>query len=199
MKGRWQGMNKVILSWGDIENVIGKWALENKKLVYSYPVPLKNFQLVVNNSWVANIERHGNKVKIHHVLDGINRGYQIFKLGKKQEVKKDKTDLQGPDKISILTVYISLMAYMVYAKDRKEKVIRKTTVHHAGGQPRHKNGYTYILHRAEAVTPQGGHHRSPEGIFTVRGHYRRYKTGKTIWIKEYKKGTGKELERMYKL
>lgn len=32
-------------------------------------------------------------------------------------------------------------------------------------------------------------HRSPEGIFSVRGHFRKYKSGKVIWIDEYLKGT----------
>lgn len=192
-------MNKVILSWDDISKVIGKWAVENKKLVYSYPMPLKNFQIIVNNFWEAEIERHGNKVKIHHTIDGVKRGYQIFKLGKHQEIEKDKSTLQGIDKFSMLTTYISLMAYMTYARDTKERIVRKTTVHRIGSPRRAGEGHTYILHRAGTTAPQGGHHRSPQGIFTVRGHYRRYRTGKTVWIKEYRKGTGKELERNYKL
>lgn len=32
-------------------------------------------------------------------------------------------------------------------------------------------------------------HRSPEGVFSVRGHFRKYKSGKVIWIDEYLKGT----------
>ena len=34
-----------------------------------------------------------------------------------------------------------------------------------------------------------GHHRSPEGIFSVRGHFRTYQSGKVIWIDEFLKGT----------
>lgn len=35
-------------------------------------------------------------------------------------------------------------------------------------------------------------HRSPDGIFSVRGHFRKYsKTGKVIWIDEYLKGLKK--------
>lgn len=34
------------------------------------------------------------------------------------------------------------------------------------------------------------HHRSPDGIFSVRGHFRKYKNGKVVWIDEYWKGTG---------
>lgn len=36
-----------------------------------------------------------------------------------------------------------------------------------------------------------GHHRSPEGVFQVRGHFRRYKTGKVIWIDGFMKGVDK--------
>lgn len=34
-------------------------------------------------------------------------------------------------------------------------------------------------------------HRSPEGIFSVRGHFRKYKSGKIVWISEYLKGLNK--------
>ena len=34
-------------------------------------------------------------------------------------------------------------------------------------------------------------HRSPEGVFSVRGHFRKYKSGKVIWIDEFLKGEGK--------
>ncbi len=36
-----------------------------------------------------------------------------------------------------------------------------------------------------------GSHRSPEGVFPVRGHFRRYKNGKVIWIDDFVKGLQK--------
>ena len=44
-----------------------------------------------------------------------------------------------------------------------------------------------------------GFHASPRGIFTVRGHYRHYKSGKVVWVSEYKKGTGKKKKKTYKM
>lgn len=35
-------------------------------------------------------------------------------------------------------------------------------------------------------------HKSPEGVFSVRGHFRKYANGKIIWIDEYLKGKNKE-------
>ena len=37
-----------------------------------------------------------------------------------------------------------------------------------------------------------GHHRSPDGVFEVRGHFRVYKSGKVVWIDSYLKGVNKE-------
>lgn len=194
-------MNKVILSWKDFQTLLS-WHKENKNLVSSFPQPLKNVSIIIKDKgmdWQGEINRKNDKVKIHHVINGMNHGTQVWRIGKNPRIEKDKTDLDGPDKLTIYYAYTSLMAFMVYAKDRTEKIIRKAAIHRPGIPRKAGEGYTYIFRRAGTGTPQEGHHRSPEGVFTVRGHYRKYKTGKTIWIKEYKKGTGRELERTYKL
>lgn len=62
-------------------------------------------------------------------------------------------------------------------------------------------GTTYILHSSGkrlSVAPKG-HHASPSCSFTVRGHFRHYRSGKTVWIAEYRKGTGKEQSKTYKI
>ncbi len=41
--------------------------------------------------------------------------------------------------------------------------------------------------------PKGGHHSSPAMRFSVRGHMRHYRSGKTIWIKEHEKCKDKPL------
>lgn len=43
------------------------------------------------------------------------------------------------------------------------------------------------LYAAEARS-----HKSPEGVFSVRGHFRKYKSGKVIWIDEFLKGVDKD-------
>ena len=40
---------------------------------------------------------------------------------------------------------------------------------------------------------------SPACSFTVRGHFRHYKSGKTVWIAEYRKGTGRSRGKTYKI
>ena len=192
-------MDRIALSWNDIRT-IGNWGMENKKLVHSFPVPLKNLQMVIDSQWVIDVERRENKVRFSHTIDGKSYGMQVFRLGKPIKPIISNTSLQGPDRITALSTYIATMAYMVYGPVQFTKEgPRKTAVHRAGGPERAAKSVTYILHRARTGVPQGGHHRSPQGIFSVRGHYRRYKSGKTVWIAEYKKGTGQETGREYRL
>lgn len=65
----------------------------------------------------------------------------------------------------------------------------------------HTASTTYIIHSAGkqlTVVPRG-HHASPACSFTVRGHFRHYKSGKTVWIAEYRKGTGRSRGKTYKI
>ena len=58
------------------------------------------------------------------------------------------------------------------------------------------NAVTYGKHKIFTIRNYNGNpyavstrsHKSPEGVFPVRGHFRRYKDGKVIWIDEYFKG-----------
>ena len=190
-------MNTVLLSWDDVTKVM-TWADNNKSLVYQFPEPLKNITICIDK-WMAKFERYGNKLKIRHWMDGQNKGTQEFKLGKRITVTQEKTDFHGPDKQTMLVTYMSIMAYMVYAPKEVIREPVKTSLHVPGGPRKAGKGYTYILHRISNKAPQGGHHRSPQGTFTVRGHHRHYKNGKTVWIREYRKGTGENKERTYRL
>lgn len=66
---------------------------------------------------------------------------------------------------------------------------------------RKRNGVTYILGRSgnEPKMMVKGAHSSPSGTFSVRGHYRHYKSGKVIWIAEFTKGSGKKKDKTYKV
>lgn len=48
--------------------------------------------------------------------------------------------------------------------------------------------YTFRVFEEKLYCIHTTSRKSPEGIFSVRGHFRRYKDGKVIWIDEYLKG-----------
>lgn len=103
-------------------------------------------------------------------------------------------------------MYGSLMALMAYGAS--EAPAATEAEHEPKAHTGHKRstrwnpvGTTYILRSSGkrlSVAPKG-HHASPSCSFTVRGHFRHYRSGKTVWIAEYRKGAGKEQSKTYKI
>lgn len=67
-----------------------------------------------------------------------------------------------------------------------------------------QDGVTYLIKYDREQKPQvltTGHHLSPSHAFNVRGHFRKYKDGKTIWIEGYEKNgqSRRKKDKIYKL
>ena len=95
-----------------------------------------------------------------------------------------------------LTVYGSLMALMTYGAGSIRGGVATTTskapAERKSSTKPHTASTTYIIHSAGkqlTVVPRG-HHAS---------HFRHYKSGKTVWIAEYRKGTGHSRGKTYKI
>jgi hypothetical protein len=200
-------MDKIILSSKDVETLIS-WRDQNKDLVRRNPAPFKGIMLEFPDTNI-NIKAYNDAGKISFYLQ-VN-GKKAGKITGQQlpgglfQAKKNTTKLHGDDVQSIITVYASLMAFIVYyepeavaaapypRQDKPEKAKH--------GAQRSKKGITYIFKHGSngpRIRPRG-HHSSPAGAFTVRGHYRHYKDGRAVWIKPYKKGTGGQENKTYKL
>ena len=119
-----------------------------------------------------------------------------WELTKNKNIKTDQIQ-------TILTVYSSLMALLVYGSNIKKS--SKYTLHKnktkETSKVRKQKGVSYIIRNTKYFNSLSlnGHHRSPSGVFSVRGHYRHYKNGQVIWINEYKKGEGSTSKKTYKL
>ena len=122
---------------------------------------------------------------------------------------------------SMLTIYASLMALMVYGnrvtyEDFVETLeelddlrtpepvpveIMRQVINSRAKPVSKRQGITYIIHTSKdgriSARVKGGH-ASPSGVFSVRGHYRHYKSGKVVWIAEFKKGEGPKKRKTYK-
>lgn len=207
-------MDKVVLTVEDIEALL-KWRDAHKNEVRSNSVPLKAVEIVIPHSGfrIKGIREDGT-LRLH-----LSRNYEQFgnctftqtANGMWAATKNRTRGVSSEDLQSALTVYCSLMALMVYGRMEsgqspdqepsvKENNLRpKRATKSPARKPVKRN--TYILHRANGallVAPRGSH-ASPSGIFTVRGHFRHYKSGKVIWISEYRKGEGKKKKKTYKM
>lgn len=201
-------MDKIILSSADIETLL-KWRDNNTELVRRNVSPFKGIMLVFPDTHI-NIKAYNDGGKITFYLyisdQKVGKIAGIQLPGGLFKETKNTTKLNKEDKQSIITVYASLMAYIVYHRPEAA-----TTAAHGphreklnkakSDAQRSKKGTTYIFSKygSGPRIQARGHHSSPAGVFSVRGHYRHYKNGKTVWIRPYKKGNGAQKDKAYKL
>ena len=201
-------MDKIILSSADVETLL-KWRDNNTELIRRNAAPFKGIMLDFPETHI-NIKAYndGGKIVFYLYINGEKAGKIAgiqLPAGLFKETK-NTTKLNKEDKQSIITVYASLMAFIVYNKPEAAAMAadaphqRKPHTKKSGAQ-RSKKGTTYIFnkHSTGPRIQARGHHASPAGVFSVRGHYRHYKNGKTVWIKPYSKGTGGHKDKTYKL
>lgn len=201
-------MDKIILSSADVETLL-KWRDNNTELVRRNAAPFKGIMLEFPDTNI-NIKAYndGGKITFYLYINGEKAGKiaGIQLPGGLFKETKNTTKLNKEDKQSIITVYASLMAYITYY--RPEAAAMAADAPHQekphtkkSGAQRSKKGKTYIFskHGSGPRIQARGHHSSPAGVFSVRGHYRHYKNGKTVWIRPYKKGNGAQNDKTYKL
>lgn len=198
-------MDKIILSNKDVETLL-LWRDQNRDLVRRNAAPFRGILLEFPETKIKiKAYNDAGKITFYLQVNGIRAGKitgQQLPGGLFQE-KKNTTNLQKDDIQSIITVYASLMAFIVYhdpapAAARETHQDRPKT---ARKSKTRKSETTYIF-RNSSSGPRilaRGHHASPAGVFTVRGHYRHYKDGRAVWIKPYKKGEGNQKNKTYKL
>ena len=204
-------MDKIILHTQDVETLL-KWRDNNTDLVRRNAAPFKGIMLEFpDTNIIIKAYNDAGKIAFYLQLDGEKAGKITGRQlpGGLFQEKKNTTKLLKEDVQSIITVYASLMAFIVYhlpeaapaaaaARDPRQNKTKKAG---KARQQRQKNGITYIFNHSSSGPriQQRGKHASPAGVFSVRGHYRHYKNGKTVWIRPYNKGTGGHKDKTYKL
>ena len=198
-------MDKVIFKIKDVDALL-EWRDNHPDLVRSLPMPLKALEFIFPESgWSFKAIREKEFITFHPALHGKPVGKMKLRVcpgGKLAMVKRDNI-LKGEDVETIITVYCSTMALMVYgigsrvvdtalspSVSQKPAEARESVSSGKKGKDT-RNSVTYILRATRdgvAAIPQGSH-ASPSREFSVRGHFRHYKSGKVVWVDEYRKGT----------
>lgn len=82
---------------------------------------------------------------------------------------------------------ISINALLLFGNliEPSERRVSAGSVSYDGGD----RTFVFKPYKDTCYAVAAGSHRSPEGVFPVRGHFRRYKDGKVVWIESYFKGT----------
>ena len=200
-------MNKIRLSSDDVDYILA-WRDEHQDLVRQGLSPLKAVKMLFpETGFTVTAIRNGKALSFSITQKGKSLGRLFYTVQKNGlcALTGDTTRLSEENKQSVLTVYASTMALLVFGRttiesDAEPREIEPATLYDEPMTPRKRRekGYTYILRKCND-SGRGGHHRSPRGQFSVRGHYRHYRNGKTVWIAEYTKGAGKKLATKYRL
>lgn len=218
-------MDKVVLSEDDFSKM-HEWRNAHQELRLNInELPLKAFELVCDGFRCKYIQDGGtltaypcvNNIRVCKIEAFlVNPFAKLLEANEKRvmfsPMIKNKTALaplkkdaeEEYDLFCRMTVnyYTLIMAYMAFGNnDRKSnyEFVTSSPTHHASSKRSKKRGkgITYIFQKRQYVS-KGGHHASPSYEFSVRGHYRKYKSGKTVWIAEYLKGIGKHKNKTYK-
>lgn len=200
-------MDKIILTSADVETLL-IWRDNNINLVRQSPAPFKAIILEFPETKITvKAINDAGRITFYISINGVRFG-KITGLqlpGAYFQIHKDTTGLHPNDVQSVITVYASLMALIVFndptpAPGAKGEIKQANKTVKGKQRPQNK-GITYILKRrgTDPIVTVPGTRAKPAGAFGVRGHYRHYKNGRIVWVKPYKKGSGKETNKTYKL
>ena len=205
-------MDKILYSKDDVEFLLS-WRDRHLDEVREYACPIKAIKIISKvNGTICTCVRNGNTINVSVTLNGKHYGKivaEILCFGMYQVDTNRTSKIFTSDAIqSIMTVYASTMALLAYgnetsrpSKQVSHKAIDNKPKSNKKSAKSKPTGVTYVLRRdsKNAVIIPHGKHRSPQGTFNVRGHFRHYKDGKVVWIEEYSKGSGTKRSKTYKL
>ena len=199
-------MDRVVLRKDDMPTLLD-WYNKNIEWVSQLPAPLKTVEISFNyNDYRVKGIRLDKKLMLYLYYGNTKLGKVVFDIDADKVMTYEvvKGQVSQERLRSMVILYCTIMAYMVYEKPKiaisnePPALKEKKSKHHKKSVG--KNRATYILRQsAEKQISHGGHHASPKGVFTVRGHYRHLKSGKTVWISEYQKGKGDKKSKTYKM
>ena len=209
-------MDKIILSNKDIAYLLD-WRDEHKDLVRRADCPARAIKVELYEAgWMLTGIRDGRDLKLTVNTRGRSFGAIKFRqmLDGTWDLYSNKTKLDHDGIQSVLTVYASSMAFLVYGSDTHElasdefeveqDIAPEQNVENKSSSKKKpkkssSSGVTYILHQRTHKSGSKGHHRPISCEFSVRGHFRHYKSGKIVWIAEYRKGAGKKKDKVYRV
>lgn len=206
-------MNRIVLTTPDIVYVFG-WRDRHQDLVRSCPNTMSSLRIECKDKGIVIVgSRKLDSLLLRVYVNGKPAGEirYAFILNGKAVITQDTTKVfVKDDKESMLSLWCSLMALFAYGdgevQEQEEETERKPRPN-GNKRPtkptkRSTEAVTYIILRKGTTRKQGGHrgsHAKKQGVFSVRGHFRHYKSGKVVWIAEFVKGEGKEKPRTYML
>lgn len=173
----------------ETSEALDEWGAENRDYVRIDSFYFTKCKVVVKDLDIECYVEHTKKnkirikynsttaAKVEFVRDGI--------LDNDYTVKVQKLNPDFPDESikSCVATYLLINGYLFFGN-----LVENKTVKTQGKNDGEDKVIVFRKSKGKVYAINVGSHRSPEGVFSVRGHLRHYKSGKNIWIEEYVKG-----------
>lgn len=189
-------MNKIYID-EDSYTSLEVWAAENRQrvLILSDIFFHKCELFFKKTDLMAIVEEKKGKLKfaikaagrlaiaatVERTPHGVNDYKIVYKI--KEGVDRDAAQVAVEE---IVNIYLLVNAFMYYGNMAENRQLQA-----AGRNDGDDKIIVFREYNNSVYAVPLGSHRSPEGVFPVRGHLRRYKNGHVVWIDGYLKGLNK--------
>lgn len=205
-------MVKIPLTIKQINNLLA-WRDQHKELVRALVIPFPECSIISENGMKIRAEYGGIDGFYMFTVTDCNtrsiKGKFVFDL-ESLKVFHESPKLSREETQTTITVWATVSAYIanfqpeLVEADRKEPKSNGASVHKTSGKPANKAADRVIYLKPIVFTHEG---ESPvkrkytpcENVFSVRGHYRHYKSGKVVYVQPYEKNAGKEKDKRNKV
>ena len=209
-------MDKIYISQ-DGENKLFQWRDEHKNLVRNYKASVKKVKYILfyemNNPIIITVIDSG-EARVDFTITRQGKRLDSFRYDRYKmtvnekwyALKEPKTvkEAKSDGRQEAISIHASTQALLNHRQkievDRKQEFRETVTriVERIEDKERRQKKDNIIkisdiiYTPVEAPTRGFRNYTKPTREISVRGHYRHYRSGKTIWIDEYKKNAGKD-------
>ncbi|MGN0558388.1 MAG: hypothetical protein ACI4IS_02940 [Acutalibacteraceae bacterium] len=169
-----------------VENLGDRMFLYVTKTQYGYKFNLNLDKTLVAKGKIIRTPDGENDFQVSYRMSETVERECALESKKKQQEHSVKTEIEFFIEM-YSNAFLMANAFLMYGNVIDEKNIIAT-----GKNAGNDKIIVFRKYKDKLYAVPVGHHRSPEGVFEVRGHFRHYKnTGKVVWIDGYLKGTDK--------
>lgn len=205
-------MVKIPLTAEQVEKLLA-WRDQHKELVRALVIPFPECSIISENGMKICAEWAGTGTFYSFTVTDTN-GHKVLGrfvyASKTGRVRQGLPRLSDDDINSTITIWATVSAYIVNFQpelveaEQKEPKGNGASVHKAIGKAANKASDRVVYLKPIVFAHEGESHvkrkYTPcENAFSVRGHYRHYKSGKVVYIQPYEKGAGKEKDKRNKV
>lgn len=207
-------MVKIPLTSEQVEKLLA-WRDQHKELVRALVVPFPECSILSENGMKIRIEQDEALKSVYHFTVTDTNAHKVkgrFTYSTKTSylyLWHGLPELSKDEAQTTITVWAAVSAYIVnfqpeLVERSGDSVGAAASVHTSSAKAANKAADRVIYLRPIVFTSE---HESPvkrkytpcESAFSVRGHYRHYKSGKVVYIQPYEKNTGKEKDKRNKV